>query len=218
MQGNVQDDERDGVAILQYSTCESASMTCSTTRSSVSQSVSPSTTAVADLWCQPAAAQHSTTAVLHGIVNIALHCTALQRVHTAPRSYTPELHYPLVPWGLRTTTLSARGPAHASVQDITTTVSDCRDCTTASALQPASQAGVGRSGHICGLGASLTWNMGWDSLTARPDMCFDGGHEDKGLGRFRLLGRDTVSLALSRSTCYLHAFEASSFGRSKRDC
>ena len=84
MQGNVQDDERDGVAILQYSTCESASMICSTTRSSVSQSVSPSTTAVADLWCQPAAAQqHSTTAVLHGMVNIALHCTAT-RPHSSP--------------------------------------------------------------------------------------------------------------------------------------
>jgi len=119
---------------------------------------------------------HST---LHSIVNIAtaLHCTALRRVHTAPRSCTLELHYPPVPWGLRTTTLSARDPAHASVQGITvTTVSDCRDCTTASAYdsQPSKLDLVGQ-GTICGLGASLTWNMGWDSLTTRPDMCIDGG-------------------------------------------
>jgi hypothetical protein len=120
-------------SIVLYIKCESASPELHD--SSTSQSVrAPPPSPICGAQHPPTTTQH--TAQHSKYCN----CTALQRVHSAPRSCTPELHYPSVPWGLRTTTQSARGPPHASVQGITVS-----DCTTATASQPASRYGVGRS-------------------------------------------------------------------------
>jgi hypothetical protein len=116
-------------------------------------------------------AQHPPTTTQHTAqhrnIATALHSNASVQllVHARLNSTTRQFH-----GACERRPLSARCPPHASLQGIT--VSDCRDCTTATALEPVSQAGVGRSaraGHICGMGASPTWNMGLEGLTTRPD-------------------------------------------------
>jgi hypothetical protein len=98
MQGNVQDDERDGVAILQYSTCESASMTCSTTRSSVSQAGSQSEhhrrrRSVVPAGSSPTTFDHRST-TWHSKYCTALHCNASIQlpVHARLNSTTRQFH------------------------------------------------------------------------------------------------------------------------------